>query len=71
MGGPSLIRDPFEVAKRRIDLAEKITGEQLARAKELHRIHFDGDNSRPEFIAAIVQALATNYLATVEAANQS
>lgn len=53
MGGHSNFQDPFEMARA-------ITEKQLAIAKELQTMHFNGQNS-PELLAAIIQAVATNY----------
>jgi hypothetical protein len=59
-----LRQDPVGVAKTHIDTAEKITAEQVERAKVLYRTHFvNSDN--PQAMAAIIQSLATNYLAVV------
>jgi hypothetical protein len=63
MGGSTTFQDPMEAANRRIVAADEITAEQLVRAKELYERHFGGDN--PPVMAAIIQALATNYLAVV------
>jgi len=53
LGGHNSFQDPFA-------MAHAITDKQLAIAKELQTLHFNGQNS-PELLAAIIQAVATNY----------
>ena len=45
-----------------LDKAKQITAAQVQAAKEIHLIHFRG-NDNPEVLAAIIQAVATTFAA--------
>lgn len=53
----------------RLEKARTLTEEQIEMAYEIagQRLGKDGRQATPELIAAIIQALATNYLATIDA----
>jgi hypothetical protein len=56
----------------RLDKAVSVTAKQIEIAKELVNQAFPGGDARqfsPDLLAAVVQALATNYLAQVTAAS--
>lgn len=55
--------------KSQLEAAQEITAKQLRIAVELHNKHFSGSNST-EVLAAIIQAVATNYAAAVAAAHR-
>ena len=66
MGGSSVQAPLNPNITAQLDRARDITEQQIRMAKELTTTHL-GMRADPAFLAAIIQALATNYLATVQA----
>jgi hypothetical protein len=50
----------------RITKAAAVTSHMIEHAKAIHSKHFHDDSS-PEILPAIIQALASNYMASIQA----